>query len=92
MTQDIAVSAVGLTVGPAMHVSIVGDDSMPAWQFTGSGSAFTVQNAGFLNLGHITLSKPQVVAGAAPILVVNLGGEASIDTSTLTNVGISSWK
>eukprot|EP01049_Picozoa_sp_SAG25_P000322 SAG25_NODE_10_length_28450_cov_12.738775_2_plen_1259_part_00 len=89
LKQDTVVSAVGLIIQSTMHVSIIGDDSRPAWQFPGSGSTFTVQNAGFLNLRHITLSAPRVIAGAAPILVVNLGGQATIDTSTLTNVGIT---
>eukprot|EP01047_Picozoa_sp_COSAG01_P048959 COSAG01_NODE_4807_length_4725_cov_2.316915_2_plen_922_part_00 len=89
LKQDTVVSTVGLMIQSTMHVSIIGDDSRPTWQFPGSGSAFTVQNAGFLNLRRITLSKPRVIAGAAPILVVNLGGQATIDTSTLTNVGIT---
>eukprot|EP01047_Picozoa_sp_COSAG01_P004384 COSAG01_NODE_144_length_24108_cov_11.490441_33_plen_720_part_00 len=89
LKQDTVVSAVGLMIQSTMHVSIIGDDSRPAWQFPGSGSAFTVQNAGFLILRHIKLSKPRVIAGAAPLVVVNLGGQATIDTSTLTNVGIT---
>jgi hypothetical protein len=89
LKQDTVVSAVGLMIQSTMHVSTIGDDSRPAWQFPGSGSAFTVQNAGFLILRHITLSKSRVIAGAAPLVVVNLGGQATIDTSTLTNVGIT---
>ena len=47
--------ALTLTVESAMHVSIVGDDSMPQWSFTGEGPAFTVAVHAYLNLAYVTM-------------------------------------
>ena len=60
-----------LPVESAMHVSIVGDESMPQWRFTGEGPTFTVAVHAYLNLGYVTVPGGQVSTMR--------GGEVSID-------------
>eukprot|EP01051_Picozoa_sp_SAG22_P011064 SAG22_NODE_1038_length_5890_cov_5.432050_3_plen_1101_part_00 len=60
-----------LPVESAMHVSIVGDDSMPQWSFTGEGLTFTVAVHAYLNLAYVT-----VPGGQVSLL---RGGEFSLD-------------
>eukprot|EP01051_Picozoa_sp_SAG22_P003870 SAG22_NODE_196_length_15552_cov_971.604543_2_plen_907_part_00 len=60
-----------LPVESAMHVSIVGDDSMPQWSFTGEGPTFTVAVHAYLNLAYITVPGGQVS--------LMRGGEVSLD-------------
>eukprot|EP01051_Picozoa_sp_SAG22_P006915 SAG22_NODE_468_length_10147_cov_77.238654_9_plen_970_part_00 len=60
-----------LPVESAMHVSIVGDDSMPQWSFTGEGLAFTVAVHAYLNLAYVN-----VPAGQISLM---RGGEFSLD-------------
>ena len=60
-----------LPVESAMHVSIVGDDSMPQWSFTGEGSAFTVAVHAYLNLAYVTMPGGRVS--------LMRGGEVSLD-------------
>eukprot|EP01051_Picozoa_sp_SAG22_P020989 SAG22_NODE_4451_length_1263_cov_364.236254_1_plen_420_part_11 len=60
-----------LPVESAMHVSIVGDDSMPQWRFTGEGLAFTVAVLAYLNLAYVTMPGGQVS--------LMQGGEVSLD-------------
>jgi hypothetical protein len=60
-----------LLVESAMHVSIVGDDSMPQWSFTGEGSAFTVAVHAYLNLAYVTMPGGRVS--------LMRGGEVSLD-------------
>jgi hypothetical protein len=63
--------ALSLPVESAMHVSIVGDDSMPQWSFTGEGPTFTVAVHAYLNLAYVTLPGGQVS--------LMRGGEVSLD-------------
>eukprot|EP01052_Picozoa_sp_SAG31_P022664 SAG31_NODE_1814_length_7210_cov_12.878920_3_plen_1696_part_00 len=60
-----------LPVESAMHVSIVGDDSMPQWSFTGEGLAFTVAVHAYLNLAYVTVPGGQIS--------LMRGGEVSLD-------------
>eukprot|EP01052_Picozoa_sp_SAG31_P014583 SAG31_NODE_911_length_11071_cov_16.862195_7_plen_907_part_00 len=60
-----------LPVESAMHVAIVGDDSMPQWSFTGGGLAFTVAVHAYLNLAYVTVPRGQVS--------LMQGGELSLD-------------
>ena len=78
MTEDTPPSAVVLAVASAMRMSIIGDETLPAWVFTGSSSAFTVAEYGFLSLGYVSLTAPKSGSGASTI-VTELGGEVSID-------------
>ena len=70
LSQD-EVATLPLPVEPAMHVSIVGDDSMPQWNFTGEGPTFTVAGLAYLNLAYMTVPGGQVSTMR--------GGEVSID-------------
>ena len=79
ITRDEAV-ALTLPVESAMHVSIVGDESMPQWSFDGEGAAFTVAVHAYLTLGYLTL--PASGGGAGSILL-SRGGELSVDHSHL---------
>eukprot|EP01050_Picozoa_sp_SAG11_P027585 SAG11_NODE_7043_length_1203_cov_2.345109_1_plen_390_part_01 len=63
--------ALTLPVESAMHVSIVGDDSMPQWSFTGEGLTFTVAVHAYLNLAYVTIPGGQVS--------MMRGGEVSLD-------------
>eukprot|EP01052_Picozoa_sp_SAG31_P023968 SAG31_NODE_2010_length_6670_cov_3.036220_4_plen_1142_part_00 len=60
-----------LPIESAMHVTIVGGDSMPRWSFTGDGPAFTVAVHAHLSLAYVRLPDGQI----------NLmqGGEISLD-------------
>ena len=69
-TRD-EIAALTLPVESAMHVSIVGDDSMPQWSFTGEGSAFTVAVHAYLNLAYVTMPGGRVS--------LMRGGEVSLD-------------
>eukprot|EP01051_Picozoa_sp_SAG22_P001635 SAG22_NODE_66_length_22936_cov_626.714279_20_plen_1767_part_00 len=60
-----------LPVESAMHVSIVGDVSMPQWSFTGEGLAFTVAVHAYLNLAYVTVPGGQIS--------LMRGGEFSLD-------------
>eukprot|EP01051_Picozoa_sp_SAG22_P000797 SAG22_NODE_25_length_30107_cov_28.456412_18_plen_1854_part_00 len=60
-----------LPVESAMHVSIVGDDSMPQWSFTSDGLTFTVAVHAYLNLAYVTVPGGQVS--------LMQGGEVSLD-------------
>eukprot|EP01050_Picozoa_sp_SAG11_P004945 SAG11_NODE_330_length_10677_cov_8.535117_6_plen_678_part_00 len=60
-----------LPVESAMHVSVVGDDSMPQWSFTGEGLTFTIAVHAYLNLAYVTVPGGQV--SLMP------GGEVSLD-------------
>eukprot|EP01050_Picozoa_sp_SAG11_P009506 SAG11_NODE_898_length_6638_cov_129.528062_2_plen_1631_part_00 len=60
-----------LPVESAMHVSIVGDDSMPQWSFTGEGLAFTIAVHAYLNLAYVTVPGGQIS--------LMRGGEVSLD-------------
>eukprot|EP01052_Picozoa_sp_SAG31_P002201 SAG31_NODE_75_length_27561_cov_28.859333_5_plen_1170_part_00 len=60
-----------LPVESAMHVSIVGDDSMARWRFTGEGLAFTVAVHAYLDLAYV------IVPGGQVSLM--RGGEISLD-------------
>eukprot|EP01051_Picozoa_sp_SAG22_P003865 SAG22_NODE_195_length_15606_cov_21.340878_8_plen_1509_part_00 len=60
-----------LPVESAMHVSIVGDDSMPQWSFTGEGLTFTIAVHAYLNLAYVTVPGGQ--------LSLMRGGEVSLD-------------
>merc|ERR1711969_242412 len=85
MTEDTPPSAVVLAVESAMRVSIIGDDSLPAWVFSGDGSAFTVAEYGHLSLGYINLDLSDAPRFGAAI-IARLGGEVSIDQSQLNQV------
>eukprot|EP01052_Picozoa_sp_SAG31_P021461 SAG31_NODE_1661_length_7596_cov_4.503802_6_plen_935_part_00 len=63
--------ALTLPIESAMHVSIVGDDSMPQWSFTGEGLTFTVAVHAYLNLAYVTVSRGQIS--------LMRGGEVSLD-------------
>eukprot|EP01052_Picozoa_sp_SAG31_P005162 SAG31_NODE_223_length_19859_cov_14.949899_9_plen_1578_part_00 len=60
-----------LPVESAMHVSIVGDDSMPQWSFAGEGLTFTVAVHAYLNLAYVTVPGSQIS--------LMRGGEVSLD-------------
>ena len=62
---------VPLPVESAMHVSIVGDYTMPQWSFTGEGPTFTVAVHAHLNLAYIRVPGGQVSSMR--------GSEVSID-------------
>ena len=72
-----------LPVESAMHVSIIGDDSMPRWSFTAGGAAFTVAVHAYLTLGYLTLP-----SGDLSLL---RGGEVSLDHVHLqrTQLGVA---
>jgi hypothetical protein len=53
--------ALTLPVESAMHVSIVGDDSMPQWSFTGKGPTFTVAVHAYFNLAYVTMPGGRVL-------------------------------
>ena len=90
MTQDTPPSAVVLAGASAMRVAIIGDDSLPAWDFTGAGSAFTVAQYGHLSLGYLTLSTTSTHdGGGASTIAAALGGEVSIDQSMLMDVSFA---
>ena len=86
MTEDTPDSAVVLAVASAMRVSIIGAASLPAWAFSGSGSAFTVAEYGHLSLGYIDLALSSAPKSGAAAIVARLGGEVSIDQSQLKQV------
>ena len=88
MTDDSPPSPVVLAVGSAMRVSIIGDESLPAWVFTGTGSAFSVAQYGHLSLGYITLS-PAPISGSASTIAIVLGGEVSIDHSQVQDASFT---
>ena len=85
MTEDGG-SAVVVAVASSMRVSIIGDESLPAWTFSGSGSAFTVAEYGHLSLGYIDLDLSSAPHSGAAAIVARLGGEVSIDQSQLKQV------
>eukprot|EP01050_Picozoa_sp_SAG11_P003025 SAG11_NODE_162_length_13962_cov_19.035562_14_plen_1172_part_01 len=70
ISQDQVVTLT-LPVKSAMHVSIVGDDSMPQWSFTGQGLTFTVAVHAYLNLAYVTVPGGQIS--------LMRGGEVSLD-------------
>ena len=88
MTDASPASPLVLAVGSAMRVSIIGDESLPAWVFTGAGSAFSVAQYGHLNLAYITLS-PSAIAGGASTIAIALGGEVSIDHSQVQDASFT---
>ena len=60
-----------LTIGLAMHVTISGDASMPAWDYTGSDAAITVAADGFLTLNSLGLSGRSIVVDGGSLVVNN---------------------
>eukprot|EP01051_Picozoa_sp_SAG22_P000544 SAG22_NODE_15_length_32914_cov_20.713546_18_plen_836_part_00 len=72
------VVALTLPVESAMHVSIIGDDSMPQYTFDGEGAAFTVAVHAYLTLGYLT------VPGGAETSMLR-GGELSLDHTHLSD-------
>eukprot|EP01050_Picozoa_sp_SAG11_P010483 SAG11_NODE_1051_length_6030_cov_24.259147_3_plen_800_part_00 len=69
-----------LPIESAMHISIVGDDSMPQWSFSGEGPTFTVAVHAYLNLAYVTVPGGQVS--------LMRGGEVSLDHVQMQGVQI----
>ena len=82
ITHDEVVT-LPLPVESAMHVAVVGDDSMPQWSYTGQGAAFTVAVHSYLNLAYVTL----LDGGISTMR----GGEVSVDHAQLrrTQLGVA---
>ena len=74
-------------VDSAMHVSIIGVESMPALLFDSNGPAFQVAVAGYLSLRFISIDVSMVSrSNSGAFLTVAFGGEITIDHAMLNSI------